>query len=85
MNDAFNFVFMLIASFVCLVLGYTYRHNEWQTEIAERTKINGAYAELLHTIYKSDTTYWKETIVSSKEYKELDSLRQGDWEDFYLY
>lgn len=85
MNEAFDFVFIMLASFICLVLGYSFRQSEWKLEIAERTKINGAYAELLHKIYVDDKEYWNNTIIPSQEYKQLDSLKQGDWEDFYLY
>lgn len=44
-----------------------------------------AQAELLHTFYASDHIYWDNKIIPSKEYKQLDSLLEGYWEDFYLY
>lgn len=41
--------------------------------------------ELLHSIYKQDSIGWYKNIRTLPEYKELDSFRLGDWEDFYLY
>lgn len=67
------------------VLFIAIKNKELKEEIRERTLIMSAQAELLHTFYASDHIYWDNKIIPSKEYKQLDSLLEGYWEDFYLY
>ena len=83
MSDIIDYVVLLIVCFLGFIFGRGCGRQ--QNEIRERTEINGAYAELLHKIYVDDKEYWNNTIIPSQEYKQLDSLKQGDWEDFYLY
>lgn len=85
MNDIIEYIFIFIACLLEFIFGKGYGKYLQQDEIRERTEINGAYAELLHKIYVDDKEYWNNTIIPSQEYKQLDSLKQGDWEDFYLY
>lgn len=85
MNEIAEGIFIFIICILSFLFGRRYGKDLQQNEIRERTEINGAYAELLHKIYAKDTIYWNNTIIPSQEYKQLDSLKQGDWEDFYLY
>ena len=85
MNDIIEYICIPIVCLLGFLFGKGYGKYLQQEEIRERTEINGAYAELLHKIYAKDTIYWNSTIIPSQEYKHLDSLKQGDWEDFYLY
>lgn len=57
----------------------------YQKELAKKTEIMGAYADMLHVFYAADHDFWKENIIPTEQYHRLDSLVQGDWEDFYLY
>lgn len=49
-----------------------------------QTEFYAACIDMLHLIYKENPEKWKE-YQQTKEYKRIDSLKQGDWEDFYLY
>lgn len=49
-----------------------------------QTELHAACIDMLHLIYKENPEKWKE-YQQTKEYKRIDSLKQGDWEDFYLY
>lgn len=49
-----------------------------------QTELHWRSIQLLHTIMMSDTTYWKEVIMNTPEYKALDLAKEGDWEDFYF-
>ena len=58
------------------------RQEKENTAIQRR--IRGAESNILRLIYKqSPKEYWK-YIQTTQEYHELDSLQEGDWEDFYL-
>ena len=74
---------MLAAEFFWI--GNMHTKHKLFPEIATRTQINAAYADLLHKIYKDNPEYWNNDIMNCREYKQLDSLKEGDWEDFYLY
>lgn len=40
----------------------------------------------LHRFYSNDDNdAWFEEFMKTKEYAKIDSLLQGDWEDFYYY
>lgn len=57
-------------------------YNTEEALNAERKYCN-ATIEALHWYYRDDTTYWKERFMITKEYQKIDSINQGDWEDFY--
>lgn len=48
-----------------------------------QTRINWMTHDLLHEIMMDNTTYWQDSVMTSPEYKALDSIKGGDWEDFY--
>ena len=77
-------VFLLTLILLALCIRRS-KEKSLMQEIAVRTELNAANADLLHLFYKQDTTYWNTVVVNTPEYKQLDSLKQGDWEDFYLY
>ena len=58
------------------------RQEKENTAIQRR--LRGAEMDLLWLVYKqSPKEYWK-YIQTTQEYHDLDSLQDGDWEDFYL-
>lgn len=51
----------------------------------ERELCNATF-ELLHRFYSNDDNdFWFDVVVNTKEYQKVDSLLNGDWEDFYYY
>lgn len=58
---------------------YEELREERETSKIQR-QINGAHLDLLGNIKKQFPLEW-EKIEISKEYENLDSLLQGDWED----
>lgn len=48
----------------------------------ERSYCN-ALLEGLHWYMLDDTLYWQEMFMETSEYNKIDSINQGDWEDFY--
>lgn len=44
---------------------------------------SNAVLEALHWYMKGDTIYWKNVFMKTKEYHKIDSINEGDWEDFY--
>lgn len=51
----------------------------------EREYANALF-EGLHRWYSNDDNdMWFESFMHTKEYAKIDSLNQGDWEDFYYY
>lgn len=50
------------------------------------SEYSNALLEGLHRFYSNDDNdFWFESFVGTKEYQKIDSLNQGDWEDFYYY
>lgn len=89
---------ILISGFMGIILGnsltaafYSGRLSKaWEETRQEKEntaiqrRIRGAESNLLRLIYKqSPKEYWK-YIQTTQEYHDLDSLQEGDWEDFYL-
>lgn len=59
--------------------------NYKEAYLAEKA-IASASLELNHLWYSNDDNdYWFDVVVKTKEYQKLDSVLNGDWEDFYLY
>ena len=53
--------------------------------VAERQLANALF-EGLHRFYSNDDNEsWYDEFVPTKEYQKIDSLMNGDWEDFYYY
>ena len=75
----------LTASFYSGKLSKAWEETRQEKEnTAIQRRIRGAEADLLWLVYKqSPKKYWK-YIQTTQEYQYLDSLLQGDWEDFYL-
>lgn len=89
---------ILISGFMGLILGnsltaafYSGRLSKaWEETRQEKEntaiqrRLRGAEMDLLWLVYKqSPKEYWK-YIQTTQEYHDLDSLQEGDWEDFYL-
>lgn len=89
---------ILISGFMGIILGnsltaafYSGRLSKaWEETRQEKEntaiqrRLRGAEMDLLWLIYKqSPKEYWK-YIQTTQEYHDLDSLQDGDWEDFYL-
>lgn len=89
---------ILISGFMGLILGnsltaafYSGRLSKaWEETRQEKEntaiqrRLRGAEMDLLWLVYKqSPKEYWK-YIQTTQEYHDLDSLQDGDWEDFYL-
>lgn len=54
-----------------------------EKSLSEECKFTNALWELLHLTYEDNLQYWENTVRYSKEYQVVDSLKQGDWEDFF--
>lgn len=50
-----------------------------------RLHMIAAQDALLHMVYSDDPDYWYDVLMETDQYYTLDSIRGGDWEDFYLY
>lgn len=51
----------------------------------EREYANALF-EGLHRFYSNDDNdFWFSSFMKTREYQKIDSLNQGDWEDFYYY
>lgn len=48
-------------------------------------KLAGACINGLHWYFDGNPKEWREQFMLTKEYREIDSLMQHDWEDFYLH
>ena len=64
-----------------------YPHSEdIRTSLKFEREYANALFEGLHRFYSNDDNdFWFESFVHTKEYAKIDSLNQGDWEDFYYY
>ena len=51
----------------------------------DRLHMIAAQDALLHVVYSDDPDYWYDVLMETDQYCTLDSIRGGDWEDFYLY
>ena len=82
-KDIIGFI-LGIALLVVFLIGAA-KHEAVLTERAKvQTELHAACIDMLHLIYKENPEKWKE-YQQTKEYRVIDSLKQGDWEDFYLY
>lgn len=52
---------------------------------ASRLQMIAAQDALLHVVYSDDPDYWLDVLMETDQYCTLDSIREGDWEYFYLY
>ena len=91
-------VFTVFALFFGLSLGYWAGTQTWveddcgkwhhfSTEEARLNEVRlaGATIDALHVLFRHDTAYWYDVFMETREYEVMDSIRNGDWEDFYLY
>ena len=51
----------------------------------DRLHMIAAQDALLHVVYSDDPDYWYDVLMETDQYYTLDSIRGGDWEDFYRY
>ena len=51
----------------------------------DRLHMIAAHDALLHVVYSDDPDYWYDVLMETDQYYTLDSIRGGDWEDFYCY
>ena len=91
----FEIIFLIISHLGMYYLG---SHDVFITEDGEiysqdlraslkfETEYGGALMEGLHRFYASDDNdFWFEVFMKTPEYHKIDSLNNGDWEDFYYY
>ena len=64
-----------------------YPHFEdTRASLAFERQYANALMEGLHRFYSNDDNdFWFESFMLTKEYAKIDSLNNGDWEDFYMY
>lgn len=89
---------ILVSGFMGLIIGnslaaafYSKRLSKsWEETRQEKKnsailrRLRGAEMDLLWLVYnQSPNEYW-EYLQTTQEYHDLDSLQEGDWEDFYL-
>lgn len=68
-----------------LSMWYPHAYNEVEALRHERELANALF-EGLHRFYSNDDNdLWFESFMRTKEYHKIDSLLNGDWEDFYYY
>ena len=66
-------------------ISYPHSYNIKEALSFERQYAN-ALREGLHRFYSNDDNdIWFTGFMHTKEYQKIDSLNQGDWEDFYYY
>ena len=59
--------------------------NNYDDIARDRLHMIDAQDALLHVVYSDDPDYWYDVLMETDQYCTLDSVREGDWEDFYLY
>ena len=79
MRESISFIAVLIT---VLIMGLCNKPIENRAKV--QTELHAACIYLLHVVYKEHPDIWVE-LQQTKEYQIVDSLKQGDWEDFYLY
>lgn len=89
----FIYISLIILFTIC---GYYAGQYEWYFDInnkphcynikevldEERAYCN-ATIEGLHWWYRQNTNWWEYQFKNTPEYHKIDSINQGDWEDFY--
>lgn len=64
---------------------YPHAYNVKEALSFEREYAN-ALMEGLHRFYSNDDNdFWFESFMRTPEYRKIDTLNGGDWEDFYYY
>lgn len=64
---------------------YPHFYNTKEALSYEREYAN-ALLEGLHRFYSNDDNdFWFDVFMKTPEYKKIDSLNFGNWEDFYYY
>ena len=89
-------LFYILLLLVCTYLGYwvgcqtwykdvNYKLYHYNTEEARLSEVKycNSMIEALHWYYRNDTALWNETFRNTQEYKNIELINQGDWEDFY--
>lgn len=55
-----------------------------QELVIEQANMREALEELTHHfLYENNHTFWEDSVKPTKYYQKLDSIYQGDWEDWY--
>lgn len=55
-----------------------------QELVIEQANMREAWEELAHHfLYEHNREYWENDVKPTKYYQKLDSIFQGDWEDWY--
>ena len=49
----------------------------------QEVKYCNAIIEGLHWYYRQDTVKWNNEFKNTKEFKNIELINNGDWEDFY--
>ena len=54
-----------------------------EEESAQKTRYIGALMEGLHWFYQENKQEWNETFMHTQEYRRIEQLNEGYWEDLY--
>lgn len=77
--------FVTSRDYVICADGELWSYNVKDALAGER-QIASACFDLLHRFYSNDDNeFWFDVVVPSEQYNKLDSILNGDWEDFYYY
>ena len=86
-----KFIFGVIALMVsALFFGAVYnpsiKESPDDKECREHSELMRAFKDVIHRVYIDRPDYVENILVRSEEFKTLDSLLDGDWDDvFYFY
>lgn len=86
-----KFIIGVIALMVsALLFGAVYTPSKNESpegkECREHRELMRAFKDVIHRVYMDRPDYVENTLAESEEFKTLDSLLHGDWDDvFYFY
>lgn len=89
-------ILIVLAIIIAGTIGYYAGSNTWYFDIyhiphkfnTEQARLceleySNALFEGLHWYMRDDTAYWDSVFKKTIEYRKIDSINEGDWEDFY--
>lgn len=77
---------MLSALLFGAVYNPSRKESPVNNESQEQQNLMRAFKDLIHRVYMDRPNYVENILVRSEEFKTLDSLMDGDWDDvFYFY
>ena len=66
-------------------MSYPHYYSLRESLAVERQLANALFMGLHRFYSNDDNEEWFEGFAKTKEYAEIDSIKEGDWEDFYYY